>query len=63
VLIDGEVAGTWRVEKTAGSATLTVESWATPSPAARTGLEAEGARLLDLVAPKAADHDVRITGP
>ncbi len=63
VLIDGEVAGTWRIERAAGSATLTVDSWATPTSAARTGLEAEGERLLALVAPGAGTHDVRIVGP
>lgn len=63
VLIDGEVAGTWRIEKTAGSATLTVEAWAAPPRAARTGIEAEGSRLLAIVAPQAGTHDVRIMGP
>ena len=63
VLVDGEVAGTWRVERSGRAATVTIQPWSTLSRAGRSGLEAEGARLLDLVAPQAETHDVRIMSP
>lgn len=52
VLIDGFVAGKWRLATTRGTATLTIELW-TPAadPEAREALEAEAARLLDFAAP------------
>jgi hypothetical protein len=63
VLIDGEVAGLWRIERRRDTAILAVEPWARVSRRDRAGLLAEGARLLGLVAPGRADHDVRIMEP
>lgn len=64
VLVDGTVAGTWRVDRGTRSAAVDVELWATrSSKATRSAIESEGARLLDLLAPEATGRDVRIMGP
>jgi hypothetical protein len=56
VLLDGFVAGSWRIKATRKSATLTLtrfggKGFAKPD---RTALEREGARLLAFAAPEAA---------
>jgi hypothetical protein len=49
ILVDGFVAGAWKIEKSKGAATLTVTPFEPLSPAARDALGEEGARLLRFV--------------
>src|ERR1700759_456954 len=59
VLLDGFVAGAWRVERAQGTATLTIELFRARVPARdRAALEAEAARVLAVTAPEATP-DVR----
>jgi len=57
-LVDGFTAGTWRVDRVGGRATLAITPWAPIGQAARSAVEIEAAGLLDSVAPD-DDHDVR----
>jgi hypothetical protein len=61
VLMDGFVAGMWRLSTARGSATLTIELWEPVPKAERGTVEAEGERLLAFAAPTAS-HDIRF-GP
>ncbi len=54
VLVDGFVAGKWRLVTAGAAATLTIELWTPAGEPDRTALEAEAARLLDFAAPEAA---------
>jgi hypothetical protein len=45
VLVDGEVAGTWRPRKSGSSLTVTVEPWRSPTTALREAVTAEAERL------------------
>jgi hypothetical protein len=58
VLIDGFVAGIWRLSTARGAATLTMELWQRPSKASRAAVEVEAGRLLAFAAPGDA-HDIR----
>ena len=59
VLLDGFVAGSWRVKRAKGAATLTIELFRSRVPARdRDALEAEAARMLAVTAP-AATPDIR----
>jgi hypothetical protein len=58
VLVDGVVAGVWRIERADGGANLVVEEFAPVSGQARAALAEEGARLLGWAAGGQA-HDVR----
>ncbi|HEY6498871.1 MAG TPA: winged helix DNA-binding domain-containing protein [Streptosporangiaceae bacterium] len=59
VLLDGFVAGAWRVKRARGTATMTIELFRDRVPARdRDALEAEAARVLAVTAPKATP-DVR----
>jgi hypothetical protein len=58
VLIDGFVAGLWRLSTARGAATLTIELWRPPSKQARAAVEAEAGRLLAFTAP-GDTHDIR----
>ncbi len=59
VLLDGFVAGAWRMKRAKGSATVTIELFRARIPARdRDALEAEAARVLAVTAPKATP-DVR----
>ncbi|ROO85051.1 winged helix DNA-binding protein [Actinocorallia herbida] len=59
ILVDGFVAGLWRVERSGATATLAIEPFGALDAEARTALLEEGARLLAFLAPEAA-HDLRI---
>ncbi|GAB2862470.1 winged helix DNA-binding domain-containing protein [Actinocorallia aurea] len=59
ILVDGFVAGLWRVERSGSTATLVIEPFGPLDAASRAALAEEGARLLDFVAPEAPDHDLR----
>lgn len=54
VLVDGFVGGTWRVERTRGSAVLAVTPFARLSRADRAALDSQGALLLRATDPDAA---------
>jgi hypothetical protein len=54
VLLDGFVAGAWRVKRAKGTATVTIELFRARVPARdRDALEAEAARVLAVTAPAA----------
>ena len=59
-LVDGTVAGTWRIERSARAATVTVEPFAPlPRPAKRE-ISEEAERLVRFVDPEAPSHAVRL---
>jgi hypothetical protein len=58
VLVDGFTAGTWRVDRDGGRATLAIAPWAPIGPGDRSAVETEADGLLDFVAPD-DDHDSR----
>jgi hypothetical protein len=58
VLVDGFVAGMWRITRSRGAATLTIELFAPVSPAGRDAIVAEAERLLGFAAP-GAGHEIR----
>jgi hypothetical protein len=59
VLVDGFLAGMWRITRERGRATLTIEPAGSWSTADRSAVADEGARLLAFVAGDAVDYDVR----
>lgn len=59
ILVDGFVAGTWKVEKSKGTATLIVEPFAKLSRSSRTALSEEGEMLVRFVGYDAKLHEVR----
>jgi hypothetical protein len=58
-LVDGMVAGFWRIIRERDRATLSLEPFKPLTKAARKALVGEGERLLGFAAGDAADHDVR----
>jgi len=58
VLVDGFVAGMWRIVRARGAATLAVELFGPASAAERGAVTAEGERLLGFAAP-GDDHEIR----
>jgi winged helix DNA-binding protein len=58
-LVDGFVAGTWRIERKRASATLVLEPFATISRPTRAELAAEGEALARFAEPDARTADVR----
>jgi len=56
VLVDGFVAGMWKMEKKRGVATLRIELFDRVSSADETALAEEGARLLNAAHPDAKEH-------
>jgi hypothetical protein len=61
VLLDGFVAGTWRVTRDRGTATLLIEPFERPSRKNVAALAQEGARLLAFIAGQADARRVEIT--
>ncbi len=59
-LVDGFVAGTWRLERAKDASVLQVAPFGKLSRADRAALRAEGARLLAFAAPETA-HEVRFS--
>jgi hypothetical protein len=45
VLVDGEIAGTWRARKTGAAVMISVEAWTVPGPAFRTAVAEQAERL------------------
>ncbi|HEX2177905.1 MAG TPA: winged helix DNA-binding domain-containing protein [Actinomycetota bacterium] len=58
-LVDGFVAGTWRVEKAGGVATLLVEPFSVLPKASRRELETEGEKLVRFAGYDSKSHEVR----
>jgi hypothetical protein len=58
-LVDGFVAGTWTVKRTAGRAVLAIEPFGPLARPVKAALEEEGDRLLRFVEPDAPARDVR----
>jgi hypothetical protein len=58
VLVNGFVAGMWRIDRSAGAAALTLEPFGKISGEHRAAVAGEGERLLAFAAPGAA-HDIR----
>jgi hypothetical protein len=60
VLVDGFVAGTWKMDRTKGAAILAVESFAAFSARTRKEVTAEGEALLRFAEPDAGSFEVRV---
>lgn len=60
ILVDGFVAGSWRIDRDRATATLTVEPFVSLSTPDREAVEVEGTALLDVAAAGAAAREVRI---
>jgi hypothetical protein len=58
VLVDGFVAGMWRITRSRGAVTLTIELFVSVSPADRDAIVAEAERLLGFAAP-GDDREIR----
>lgn len=58
-LVDGFVAGVWRVEQTRGAAVLVLEPFGTLRAGDRAALTEEGGRLLAFATASAASREVR----
>ncbi|HJV04822.1 MAG TPA: crosslink repair DNA glycosylase YcaQ family protein, partial [Actinomycetota bacterium] len=63
VLVDGLGAARWKAEATKTRAILRVEPFVRLRRADREAVSAEGARLLELVAPEAEKREVTLAGP
>ena len=63
LLVDGEVAGWWRTERTKGAITFVAQPWRRLPRGAGPGIRAEADRLLALIAPDLDRRDVRIMDP
>lgn len=61
ILVDGFVAGSWKVETAKGAATLTITPFAPLSTHDRAALADEAEPLVRFVAPEAKTHAVRFT--
>lgn len=59
ILVDGFVRGAWKIEKTKGAATLTIQPFATLTRQNRTVLTEEGERLVRFVDSDAKSFEVR----
>jgi hypothetical protein len=60
ILVDGFVAGTWKVAKAKGEATLTVEPFGRLAKADRAALAEDGEGLVRFVEPSARSYAVRV---
>jgi hypothetical protein len=63
VLIDGFAAGIWRVTRSRGTATVTIEPFEPIRMGDRDAVVAEAQRLLEFAAPDTPAHDVRFEQP
>jgi Winged helix DNA-binding domain len=61
VLVDGFVAGIWKIARSRGAATLLIEPLDPLAAADRDALAEEGARLLAFAASDAETHDIQFT--
>ena len=60
-LVDGRIAGTWRIERKGKAATVMMEPFEKLKPAARAALTKEGRALLQFAEPEASE--LRVTQP
>jgi hypothetical protein len=60
VLVDGFVGGAWKIAKSKGVATLTVEPFQRLSAESRKALTAEAENLVRFVEPDATSHQVKV---
>ncbi len=60
VLVDGFIAGAWRIRRERRQATMTIELFAVASGAQRLEIEEEAARLFAFVAADAESREVQI---
>jgi hypothetical protein len=60
-LINGFVAGVWKVEKAKGTATLRIEPFSPVANADQAALAEEGERLIRFVEPEAKVHEVKLS--
>ena len=58
-IVDGRVSGTWKLERDKGRASLLIKPIRKLTTADLDALSSEGERLIDFLAPDAADRDVR----
>lgn len=63
VLVDGTMAGFWKLDRARGAATVTIEPLVKLRAADRKALCAEAERLAAFAEPQAKEHGVRITPP
>ncbi len=63
ILVDGQVAGTWKIPPAGDRATLLIEPFITLSESDLEALTEEGARLLAFAAPSNVPHDVHVGPP
>ncbi|HEV2734795.1 MAG TPA: winged helix DNA-binding domain-containing protein [Longimicrobiaceae bacterium] len=63
ILVDGFVAGTWKIERHRGAATLRVEPFAPVAAGDQAALSEEGERLLDFAAAEIPTREVRFAAP
>ncbi|GAB3161092.1 winged helix DNA-binding domain-containing protein [Micromonospora sonneratiae] len=63
ILIDGHVAGTWKIAPSRGHATLLIEPFTALPKADHEALTAEGAKLLAFTAPTDTPQEIRIQTP
>jgi len=61
VLVDGFVAGLWRVARSASAVTLTVEPFGKIGARDRDAITDEAGRMLAFAAPAGAARDIRFT--
>jgi len=59
VLVDGFVAGMWKITRSRAAAAATIELFGTLGPRDRDAVTGEGARLLAFAAPEAGAHEIR----
>jgi hypothetical protein len=62
-LIDGFIAGTWKIRRTKNTATLVIEPFGLLSAVDRAALGEEGARLLTFSAADAQNHEITVAEP
>jgi hypothetical protein len=60
-LVDGRVAGRWKLARAKRRAVLALEPFVAIAPAAKRALEAEGQALARFLEPDAEDYDVKIS--
>ncbi len=62
-LVDGRVAGTWRVDATKKRATLVIEPITAPKKKTKSAIEEEAEPLIRFLEPEAKAHDLRFEPP
>jgi len=63
VLVEGFVEGKWKVTTAGQKATLQIEAFRRFTKQEKTGIEAEGEKLLKFIAGKTKARDIKVSGP